>query len=121
MAYAIELEGQLEAFYTAHLATNELFADYAKRSAKHKAKIVQTRQEYVTEMILEPITGLDEGNYALSIPESVGDPLAEAIRIEGRVAQFYRETGAKLNVTETIRIFAKLATEHDERIDEIKG
>jgi rubrerythrin len=124
MAYAIEIEDKLQNFYQQIADQDEAFAIYAKRYGKRKTKIVQVRQEHVTEIILEPISGLNEADYEL-VPdnklEDKADAIAEAIRLEQIAHKFYIETSAKLNVTEAIRTFQKFASENAERLDELKS
>lgn len=122
MAFAIDLEGKLHQYYQNIAAADEAFADYAKRYGKRKARIAQVRQEHVTEIVLEPITGLDQARYELTPDLSVSTRaamIAEAIRLEQIAEQFYLDTSAKLNVTEAIRTFQKFAGENAERLEEL--
>lgn len=124
MAFAIDLEEKLGSYYAHITNTDEAFAIYAKRYAKRKLKVIAVRQEHVTEMILEPISGLNDADYDLVPDMTVADKaesIAEAIRLEEIALRFYVETAAKLNVTEAIRAFQKFASENAERLDELKS
>jgi rubrerythrin len=124
MAFAIDLEGQLQQFYQHIAGADEAFADYARRYTKRKTRIAQVRQEYVTEIVLEPISGLNAEDYALTPDLTVSSKaamIAEAIRLEETAERFYAETSQKLNVTEAIRTFQKFASENAERLEELKS
>jgi hypothetical protein len=121
MAYAIELEGNMQTFYESVTPLESTFEDYARRCAKRKQRITQVRQEYVTEMVLEPIAGLNIANYELNVLPSTDRTTAifEARRLEAILVKFYGDTSAKLNVTEAIRTFQKFGQENADRIDEL--
>ena len=124
MAHAIAIEDSLTRFYQKFADQDEAFGDYAKRYAKRKTRIEAVRKDYVTEMILEPISGLNIEDYTVQPDEQVVDRaamLAEAIRLEAIAENFYAETSLKLNVTEAIRTFQKFAQENAERLEELKS
>jgi hypothetical protein len=127
VTFAIDLEGAMQRFYEDASAiggdTAELFAQYARKSAKRRQRMVAVRQDNVTEMILEPIHGLNQVDYdpAFTAPKDRDQALAEAIRLEGRAERFYRDAGPKLNVTEPRRAFQKLAQENVERLAELRA
>jgi rubrerythrin len=126
LTFAIDLEGTLQRFYeeAGNLggANSELFQQYAKQSAKRKRLLTQTRQDNVTEMVLEPISGLVQADYEPEVkqPSSADAALSEAIKLETRSEQFYTDAGPKLNVTEPRRVFQKLARENGERLTELR-
>lgn len=129
LTFAIELEGAMQKFYEGASAvvgdgdTTELFENYAKKSGKRKQRLTAVRQDNVTEMVLEPISGLDQANYepVASTPTDRAGALAEAIRLEERAERFYQDAGPKLNVTEPRRAFQKLAQENTERLSELRA
>lgn len=117
LTFAVELEDALQKFYEAASSFGEPFEDYARKSAKRKQRLIATRQDNVTEIVLEPITGLDGNRYAVdsSAPADVAAAKAQASHNEAQAEQFYLDSGPKLNVTEARRLFAKLAQESAER------
>ncbi len=122
MAFAIELEGKMQHYYDSVASFDDTFADYARRYAKRKSRMAQVRQEYVTEMVLEPITGLEMSDYepqASEIPSDRSGAIAKAIRLEANAQKFYVESSAKLNVTEAIRTFQKFGQECGDRLIEL--
>ncbi len=123
MSFAIELEGKLERYYESVAGFDDAFVDYAARYAKRKQRMTQVRQEYVTEMVLEPISGLNIADYEQNASETPMDraaALAKAIRLEANAQKFYVESSAKLNVTEAIRTFQKFGQENGERLIDLK-
>jgi hypothetical protein len=123
LSFAIDLEARLGEYYTAAAGGTadlaEQFEEYARKSAKRGQRLTAIRQENVTEMILEPIAGLNAEDYLIDFdPDTAGGAaLAEAIRLETRAERFYAEAGPKLNVTEARRAFQRLAQENAERLE----
>jgi hypothetical protein len=127
LSFAIELEGEIAKFYesAAPIAADltETFENYARKSTKRRQRLIAIRQDNVTEIVLEPISGLDSSDYAISatLPSDRQAALTQALAIEVRVKQFYQDAGAKLNVTEPQRAFQKMAQESVERLAELKA
>ena len=128
VTFAIDLEGAMQRFYEAAVRVSqgdaaELFENYAKKSGKRQQRLIAVRQDNVTEMVLEPISGLNQVDYepAFTAPADSAAALAEAIRLEARAERFYRDAGPKLNVTEPRRAFQKLGQENTERLTEIRA
>jgi rubrerythrin len=129
LTFAIDLEGAMEKFYEGAVSvagnadTTELFENYAKKSSKRKQRLTAVRQDNVTEMVLEPISGLNQADYepVVTAPTDQPGALAEAIRLEERAERFYHDAGPKLNVTEPRRAFQKLAQENTERLSELRS
>ena len=127
LSFAIDLEARLGEYYSAAGAQAaageaadlaEQFEEYARKSARRGQRLTAIRQEHVTEMILEPISGLNAADYLIDFDAQAAgaDALAEAIRLETRAERFYAEAGPKLNVTEARRAFQRLAQENAERL-----
>lgn len=130
LTFAIELEGKMQAFYQQAVGVGgssadvvELFENYANKSGKRKQRLVAIRQDNVTEMVLEPISGLNQPDYEVSVttPTDAASALKLAAGLETRAEKFYTEAGPKLNVTEPRRAFAKLAQENAERLGELRA
>jgi hypothetical protein len=127
LTFAAKQEETLETFYKQAEAASDgdqagTFADYAKKAGKRKQRLIAIRQENVTEIVLEPIEGLNAQDYELlpTTPDTSTDALNQALTLEARIARFYAEAGPKLNVTEPRRAFAKFAQETNERLDTLK-
>jgi hypothetical protein len=123
LSFAIDFESRLQSFYDAAAAFDDTFGDTAQRYARRKTRLIQVRQDHVTEMVLEPISGLDESDYGPA-PVAAADrsgALTEARRLEALAAKFYGDAGPKMNVTEVIRTFQKLARENADRLDKFNG
>jgi rubrerythrin len=75
------------------------------------------RQELVTEMILEPITGVDSSEYSVTMSESTEDTplLQQAIRLEDNMGRFYSSTASLIPMKEVQRAFLRLAKENGNR------
>jgi len=127
LTFAVDLEDAMQHFYdqAKDVADGDLaqtFEDYARKSGKRKQRLISVRQDNVTEMILEPISGLNAADYEplYGVPSSVPDALEKAIELETRTERFYKDAGPKLNVTEPRRAFQKLAQENAERVTELR-
>jgi rubrerythrin len=128
LTFAVKLEEALQRYYGQAKAASEgeqaeRFEDFEKKAGKRKQRLVAIRQENVTEIVLEPINGLNMLDYELlpKTPTSAGEALTQAIALERRVERFYAEAGPKLNVTEPRRAFAKFAQEAAERLEALDG
>jgi hypothetical protein len=102
--FAIEMEARLRDYYArAGDATRAADAD------KRRANLERVRRENVTEIKLEPIEGLDEGDYALNLDDTspAGQGAAEAA-----AARFYTDTAPKINVREAQRALERCAKQH---------
>ncbi|MCA9910146.1 MAG: hypothetical protein KC519_15920 [Anaerolineae bacterium] len=106
MTFAIEMEMKLRDYYQS--------AGDAARAAdadKRRANLERVRRENVTEIKLEPIEGLDEGDYSLTL-----DDHSDAARaaIEATAAMFYQDVAPKINVREAQRALERCARQHAE-------
>src|SRR5260221_7762840 len=127
LSFAVELEDSLQRYYDQASGVRsddlaELFENYARKSGKRKQRLISIRQDNVTEMVLEPISGLDAANYELTLktPNSPGEAVTQAIELEQGAERFYTEAEPKLNVTEPRRAFKKLAQEKAGRPSELR-
>ncbi len=104
LTYAIELEKKLAAYYTG-LGESSRAADAEKR----RSKLERARREYVLEITLEAIDGLDEANYALDLTDQSA---AGQKAVEGMAAKFYTEVAPRINVRDAQRVLEKCGKEH---------
>ena len=101
VTFAIDLEGAMQRFYEEAAPVGggaaETFENYAKKSGKRKQRLVAVRQDNVTEMILEPISGLTQANYEplAATPTDQANALSEAIRLEERGTRRRPLSGAR--------------------------
>jgi rubrerythrin len=127
LTFAIDLEATTVRFYEAAAKVGDDLADtfenYARRSAKRQQRLTAVRQDNITEIVLEPISGLDVADYKITDtqPADRQQALGQALELESRVKQFYLDAEPKLNVTEPRRAFKKMAQENDERLSELKA
>ncbi len=124
--FAIELENE-DASILEMAEKNQEMSSYqeqltrlAKENKKNAKTLTRARQENVTEMILEPIQGLEVENYQ----EAKGDPTSmrkdEIVdhlkRLEDRAERFYREAAIRLQpVSDVAGTFQRLAKKRGER------
>lgn len=119
MGFAGQIAGDALAVYKKALdgakdpALKEVLGTLAREEEKNCVLMEQARRENVTEMILEPVTGLERDAYTLDADLGSGttdaDYLKAALVLEGRAERFFREAAAKLPLPEVARIFRKVA------------
>lgn len=111
MTFAVDLENRLVNFYekaSTSESNYELKMEYKQRAVDSKTrqkKLEKSRRENVTEIILEPIEGLNEPNLNLDSFENFN-------QIETSVAQFYLDASDKINVLEAKRVLKKCYKQH---------
>jgi hypothetical protein len=105
LTFAIELEGQIAEYYRAMGSPRAADAD------KRRSNLERVRRENVTEIKLEPIEGLDEGDYTLNLADVSA---AGQQAVEATAARFYADTAPKLNVREAQRALERAARQHAE-------
>lgn len=113
MTFAIELESSLADFYRKASAEQpELQEKYLRRekdSLSRKKKLEKSRRENVTEIILEPIEGINRADFVLDLATYTPDHIQS---IEKIVTTFYDLTQEKINVFETKRVLKRCARQH---------
>ena len=91
LTFAIDIEGRMVRFYEAAAKVaddlTETFENYARRSAKRQQRLTAIRQDNITEIVLEPISGLNVTDYEIvaSQPSDRLEALTQALALEGRV------------------------------------
>ncbi len=92
---------------------------------KNRSLMEKTRRENVTEMILEPIAGLEEETYRVNVRETelMEDTalLKAALLLEDRERRFFQDAAAKVSLPEGARIFRKLARKKEENLTKLQG
>jgi hypothetical protein len=106
LTYAIQLETRLRDYYQKGGKTAR-----AQEADKRRETLERIRREYVVEITLEPIDGLDESNYVLGLddPSDAGQQLAE-----GTAARFYADVSPKINVRQAQRALERCGKAHAE-------
>jgi rubrerythrin len=124
ISFALALETQAFEFYEG--LNQDVFSQSGhqllKGSQKRLNRLRRIRQELVTEMILEPITGVDSDDYVLNVLDS-SDPsevLNQALRLEENMRRFYTTTAPLIPMKEVERAFLRLAKENETRLIAIK-
>ncbi len=130
LKFAMDIEQEVITFYGS--ANGEVkdqklldqFQDLQKRGQKRIKTLERIRRENVTEMILEPITGLDSENYKLSTERSSSaeekDLQELAVSIEKTLQEFYTHAAAKLDfLIEVAYSFELLAEANENAIERL--
>ena len=131
MGFAAELVKQAEDHYRA-LASNakdstlkEVLEVFSAEEVKTHVLMMRVRRENVTEMILEPVSGLHREDYEmdLKVPDLRED--AEIIRtaliLEEMGKKFFQDASAKVPLPEVARIFRKVAQKKEENLQRLQG
>lgn len=113
ISFAIKLETRLAEFYVQNSKDDGIHSEEFNRRVEacliRKRKLEQSRRLNVTEIILEPIEGLNETDYQLGWTTAT----SEAINlIEETASRFYGDAAPKINVLESRRIFERCRKEH---------
>ena len=105
LSHAIELEAQVSAYYAAA-------GDAAKAKAadKRRKKLERVRRENVVEITLEPIEGLDAGDYSLNLDDATEGGQVAVAQV---AARFYADVAPKINVRSAQRALERCGREHE--------
>ena len=125
--FALEIEGSVSEFYTkaGETAKNdtlvELLGELVTRSQKRLKTLERIRRENVTEMILEPIEGLESDSFALetAVSQDIDDSAIKALAesIETTLQKFYETAATKIDfLPEAAYAFELLAEKNEETI-----
>jgi len=108
LGFALELEKQAASFYQETLAEvagdaplREVMEQLAQRHGRRVKRLERLRREQVTEMILEPIRGLEDNPYRIQVEvrldAEAGQLVAQAVRVEENIKSFLEAAAAKLH------------------------
>jgi len=130
MGFAAEMVGHARAAYEAlfeKAKDPELKAtlqQLAVEEEKNQALMERTRREHVTEMILEPITGLYKKDYDVHLSQAEqkddADFLKAALTLEAREKRFFDDASAKVPLPEVARIFRKISKKKEENLGKLQ-
>ena len=116
LSFAIDLETKLSEYYQNqnlikdNPSLNSEFEFRVQSSLKRVKNLERARRENVTEITLEPITGLDPEDYNVNFV----DFTLKTINFNtASTRKFYEEAGPKLNVREVNRLFLRYLKEYN--------
>jgi len=130
MGFAAEMIGQTRDTYKALIekaknpALKEVLQELVVEKGKNHSLMEKTRRENVTEMILEPVTGLHEEDYEVDLKgleqRDDADLLRVALILEQREKTFFQDASAKLPLPEVARIFRKISRKMEEDVEKLQ-
>lgn len=124
MSFALELEEHIRQFYQANRwsSLEGLCSDILRATEKRIKRLERTRRESVAEMILEPIQGLEEGDYVLPSPDAQDDSafLQRALELEKTAQRFYTVAAEKMPVREVSRVLERMGREHQRVLETLQ-
>jgi rubrerythrin len=119
MRFAMDMEQQAAEFYeeAARGGLKGAFGELASGSRKRLRRLERARREFVTEMILESISGLDGEAYRVDLDPEANEAglLRQVQALEEASARFYRDAAEKMPIREVVRLFQRLARENEQR------
>jgi len=131
MGFAAEMIGQTKGAYDtlAEKANNpalrEILQAFLREEGKNHSLMERTRRENVTEMILEPVSGLHQEDYETNVKMSdlTGDSdiLKVAMILEETEKKFFRDTASKIPLPEVARVFRKIVQKKEENLAKLQG
>jgi len=132
LEFAIELEKNDAAFFSKAAGNpncsdmHELFEKFQREDQKNAKALTRARQENVTEMTLEPVSGLDERAYLEDRPDpgsmSREGVLKAVMGIEDNAQRFYQEAAERIkSLSDVGRTFQRLAKKRKARSESLKN
>ena len=131
MGFAADMVNQTKAAYEALAAKakdaelRELLRQLAGEDGKNHALMERARREHVTEMILEPIAGLQKKDYAVDVKhmkqDNDADLLSIALLLQTLEKRFFQDASAKIPLPEVARIFRKISQKKEENLGRLQG
>ena len=130
MGFSAEIIQQTETFYKTMVQKakdpilSEALRVLLEEEGKNYSLMEKTRRENVTEMILEPITGLHQSDYEVEMKgmdqTKDADLLKMALTLEERERRFFSEVSDKVPLPEVGRIFRKVAQRKERSLAKLK-
>ena len=131
MGFAAEMVGQTKGAYETLVGKaknptlRETFQAFLREEDKTYSLMEKTRRENVTEMILEPITGLHQENYEITL--KVQDQMEDSdlvkigLVLEKREKLFFQDASSKVPLSEVARIFKKIVQKKEENLTKLQS
>ncbi len=131
MGFAAEMMGRSVEIYrvavskTKNPVLKETLQALFIEEGKNQSLMEQTRRENVTEMILEPIAGLNRSDYEAEVKMTDraedADLLKAALTLEEKEQRFFHEASGKVPLPEVSRIFRKIAQRKEKNLAKLKS
>lgn len=120
MTFAMQLEEQGLTLYgeARQSLPEDMRTALLRGSRKRLKRLERAKREGVAEMILEPISGLDDSDFQV---EESGDAVETAMRFEATSGRYYRRAAEKLPILEISRLFDRMAEGNESRITSLKA
>jgi hypothetical protein len=129
LKHALELEGKASSFYreaaqAGSSDSTKIFGALHERANKRIALLERIRRENTTEMILEPISGLESGDHnpvTSPLPSSPEEVTEMARHLEKALGQFYAEASVKVEfLMEAADAFERLGDENQDNLERLE-
>ena len=106
--------------------TRDLLERFIRENTKNAKTLTRARQENVTEMILEPIQGLEAAEYQVETadpgPMKESDILQTISQLEDRAFRFYQEAAQRMKpVSDVAGTFQRLAKKKKQRLQDLEA
>ena len=131
MGFAAQMVRQTETLYKTMIqkvenpVLREALQLLLEEEGKNYSLMERTRRENVTEMILEPIAGLDQSDYEIEMKgmdqTEDSDLMKMALILEERERRFFSEVSDKVPLPEVGRIFRKVAQKKERSLAKLKA
>jgi rubrerythrin len=130
MGFAAEMVGQAEETYHTLVRKakdpdlREALQNLLGEEKKNRSLMEKTRRENVTEMILEPISGLGQEDYEVSLViqdrMEDADLLKAALALEEREKKFFQDASSKVSLPEVARVFRKIVQKKEDNLAKLQ-
>jgi len=106
-------------------ALKETLEVLLQETKKHLVLMEQIRRENITEMILEPIHGLQRADYEMDI--TLSDQTQDsglvktALSVEEKMRKFFYEAAAKVPIPEVKKMFLKIVQKKEMNLARLEG
>lgn len=131
MGFAAEMVRQGEALYRSAVqkakapGLRDVLNELLMEETKNRSLMERSRRENVTEMILEPISGLHQEEYEIKteIPSQIQDADLRKIALTREEAEmrFFSDCSAKIPLPEVAGIFRKMARKKGANVTKLKN
>jgi rubrerythrin len=132
LKFALDIETEVSSFYESAIGVatdpdlEKLLESLFNRGLKRIKTLMRVRRENVTEMILEPIAGLDSEVHkpVTVIPEGADDGVVRetAAALETKLHEFYMHAAAKIDfLSEAAYAFELLADANSEAVQSMRA
>jgi hypothetical protein len=106
-------------------ALREVLQGLLTEEGKNQSLMEKTRRENVTEMILEPISGLRQEDYeiemGISDQAADSDLLRIALTLEEKERKFFADASAKVSLPEVARTFRKMVQKKESNLMKLRN